>query len=223
MATAHQKPPEEIVEPTPDFAGLIAAAKQLDEEAIEQLYRHCLQVVYRFALAHVGSVHIAEDVTSDVFLAFIEEITRLHASDEESLLAWLLRVARNKITDLRRHASTQVGRNIASLDSAVAGQLVQSIGPAAEDVNDPAAIIERQQEWAALASALSTLTEEQRTVIVYRYILDFDVDRVARLMSKKAGAVRALQFRALEMLHKHLKRLEFGTSRCAFERGGRHE
>ena len=44
------------------------------------------------------------------------------------------------------------------------------------------------------------LTPEQTEVVVLRVVGGFDVAEVARIMGKRAGAVRALQHRALQQL-----------------------
>ena len=53
-------------------------------------------------------------------------------------------------------------------------------------------------------AGLSLLTEEQREVILLRFIADMSVDEVARLTGRSAGAVRALQHRAIAQLARKL-------------------
>ncbi len=50
------------------------------------------------------------------------------------------------------------------------------------------------------------MPEEQRTVLLYRCVLGYDTGEVARLLGRQAGAVRALQFRALSSLARLLAR-----------------
>jgi RNA polymerase sigma-70 factor (ECF subfamily) len=52
--------------------------------------------------------------------------------------------------------------------------------------------------------AINMLTEEQRQVLINRLILGYDVATVARMIGKKANAVKALQFRALQSLQRLL-------------------
>jgi len=47
---------------------------------------------------------------------------------------------------------------------------------------------------------LSSLTEEQRDVIVLRLISDLSIAEVAAMLDKQPGAVKALQARALRRL-----------------------
>ena len=55
-----------------------------------------------------------------------------------------------------------------------------------------------------MVTAINTLTEEQRQVLVGRLVIGFDVTTVARMIGKKASAVKSLQFRALQSLQRAL-------------------
>ena len=50
------------------------------------------------------------------------------------------------------------------------------------------------------------LSSDQRTVLLLRVIADLSVDEVGRITGKSAGAVKALQRRALEALRRKLTR-----------------
>ena len=52
----------------------------------------------------------------------------------------------------------------------------------------------------ALQAAMQELTDEQREVLTLKFIADLDTAQVAERMSKSAGAIRALQMRALQAL-----------------------
>src|SRR6202008_1300294 len=69
---------------------------------------------------------------------------------------------------------------------------------------DPVSRAEAGESWEVVVQAINRLTEEQRQVLVGRLILGYDVATVARLIGKKANAVKALQFRALQSLQRLL-------------------
>ena len=62
----------------------------------------CGDAVYRLALCRLGSRADAEDVYQEVFLRLLRDTTDF--SGAEHLKAWLLRVAMQRCTDLRRSA-----------------------------------------------------------------------------------------------------------------------
>jgi RNA polymerase sigma-70 factor (ECF subfamily) len=69
---------------------------------------------------------------------------------------------------------------------------------------DPTADVERALDRGELQVALSQLTDEQRQVIILRFIEGFDNATVARALSRSQGAVKSLQHRALGSLRRIL-------------------
>jgi RNA polymerase sigma-70 factor (ECF subfamily) len=65
----------------------------------EELYRRHAQAVFRFALSVTGKPEVAEDLTSEAFLALHRN---LEGIDQEQLPGWLLTVVRNRARDLWR-------------------------------------------------------------------------------------------------------------------------
>ena len=65
----------------------------------EALYRQHVQAVYRFALSITRRKEVAEDLTSEAFLALHRELASI---DQSQLPAWLLTVVRNRARDLWR-------------------------------------------------------------------------------------------------------------------------
>lgn len=71
----------------------------------EELYRTHVQAVYRFALSVCGRKDVAEDLTSEAFLALHQNMASI---DQALLPGWLLTVVRNRARDWwRRHIVEQ--------------------------------------------------------------------------------------------------------------------
>lgn len=182
--------------PALPFRLALERARALDRSALGMLYDRFMPVVYRFVLARVGVVHIAEDVTSETFLAVIQGISAMRANDELSFAAWVLGIARNKVlTHYRRlHARPETSQSLTEDEQPLA----------VADAGDPLMIITARESWAEVVTGLNRLTEEQRAVVLYRCVLGYSTDDVARLLDKQPNAIRALQFRALASLARHL-------------------
>jgi RNA polymerase sigma-70 factor (ECF subfamily) len=177
---------------------VLERARAFDHAALTQLYQRFLPVVYRFIFARVGDAHTAEDLTADTFFAVVEQIAATRARDELGFAAWVLGIARNKVLMHYRRARS---------GPAFAQELDSSEHPAARaDEGDPLAIITARESWSEVVVALNRLTEEQRTVVLYRCVLGYSTEDVATLMEKKPGTIRALQFRALASLARFLRR-----------------
>lgn len=70
----------------------------------EEVYRRHAQTVFRCALGLVGRRELAEDLTSEVFLALLRNFDGI---DQEQLPGWLLTVARNRARDWWRRQQVE--------------------------------------------------------------------------------------------------------------------
>lgn len=182
--------------PALPFTLALERARASDQQALALLYRRFLPVVYRYVLIRVGDPHHAEDVTADTFFAMVEGISRTRAADELSFAAWVLGIARNKVA---MHFRRQRMRSETPRDSTDDAE-PQAVG----DEDDPLTIITLRESWSVVASALQRLTDEQRSVLLYRCVLGYSTEDVAALLRKRPKAIRALQSRALASLARHL-------------------
>jgi RNA polymerase sigma factor (sigma-70 family) len=79
-----------------DLAALAIEAKT-DPQVFGRLYEHYVPSIYRYLYSRVGTVHVAEDLTSQTFMAAFKSLPRYHERGQFS--AWLFRIARSKLTD----------------------------------------------------------------------------------------------------------------------------
>ncbi|HEY7984250.1 MAG TPA: sigma-70 family RNA polymerase sigma factor [Ktedonobacterales bacterium] len=182
-----------------DGSALIRRARALDDDALTTLYGRYLSPVYRFVLARVGNPHLAEDVTAETFVSMVESIERLRGEDELTFAAWLFGIARNRISDhyRRAHGQPEMTSELASHEEPLA----------LAEAGDPLRVVLAREEWGDVVAGLRGLTEEQRDVLLYRCLLGYSTEEVASMLGRQAGAIRALQFRALSALARQLARL----------------
>ena len=174
---------------------IVAKSVAGDSAAITELYDAFADRVYRFLLVHAREPADAEDLLQRTFLKVIEGLPRY---EERGLPfgAWIFRIARNTVID---HARTR--RDHASLDAVIDHP---------DDRRGPAELAEVASEQDHIRSALLMLTPDQREVIIYRFFADLTPREIGSLMGRREGSVRALQFRAMEVLRTRLSRHEFG-------------
>lgn len=185
--------------PALPFEQALQRARAADRQAMGMLYKRFLPVVYRYVLARVADVHTAEDLTSETFFAIVEHIADTRAHDELTFVAWALGIARNQVAmHYRRARSRPVTHFSPYGDTDTFEGLV--------DERDPLDVITARESWTEVVSALERITEEQRSVILYRCVLGYSAEDVGQLLGKQPGAVRALQFRALASLARYLER-----------------
>lgn len=169
-------------------ARLLARARSFDTESLGMIYDQYSPGIYRYARRMLGDDSLAEDCVGETFSRFLQAL-RGGGGPQDHLQAYLYRVAHNWITDLYRR---------------------QPPPPLALDENHPAdgAGVESQAgqslEQARVRAALVRLTDDQRQVIILRFLEEWDPEEVARAVKKPVGAVKSLQHRALAALRRML-------------------
>ena len=176
----------------PRIVALVGRAVARDQAAFAELYDLHLDRVYRYMYYRTANRTDAEDLTEQVFLQAWTTIERFRWQGKP-FLAWLYTVAHNVVVDWRRRAtpghSLDDGDNPIELESASAAQAMS--------------------QWIdadLLASAIKRLTPEQQQVITLKFLDGFDTARIAQMMDKREGTIRALQLRALQSLRRELER-----------------
>lgn len=182
--------------PALSFPHVLEKAKSYDKSAISMLYRRFLPTVYRYVLSRVADIPTAEDLTSETFVAMIRGIGSTRAEEELGFAAWLLGIARNQVL---MHFRRMKGRPEVEYQAQRSGES-QSVA----EEGDPLLVLMARETWAETVDALNLLTEEQRQVVLFRCVLGYSTEQVAVLMARQPGTIRALQFRALASLTRHL-------------------
>ncbi len=171
-------------------AGLAARASAGEAEAFGALYDRYVEAVYRYVYYRVRNEAEAEDVTSDVFFKALRAIPRYEP--RQPFLAWLYRIARNAVIDRARRQRPQV-----PFEDALRH-------PGADRVVDPDAGLDAISDKAALRTAISQLTPLQQDVIILRYVEGLDTREIGKILGRRDGTVRGIEFRALGMLRQVL-------------------
>jgi RNA polymerase sigma-70 factor, ECF subfamily len=177
-----------------DEASLIRLAQRGDEMACAALYDRHYDAVYRYCYYRLGDAELAQDLACEVFVRMVERLDAFRVRGRP-LLAWLYTIARNLLTDHHR----KNGRaSHVPLDEA--SQEVPDVGI------DLGRHVDQRLGAECLAAALAYLTEEQRQVILLKFMEDLDNAQVAHLLGKTEGAVKSLQHRALGALRRALQK-----------------
>jgi RNA polymerase sigma-70 factor (ECF subfamily) len=170
-------------------AELARRASGHDQLAFAELYNAYVDKIYKYIYYRVGNASDAEDLCEQVFLKAWEAIGR-YTWCGYPFSSWLYRLAHNLVVD---HYRTR--RDTMPLNDAAAGA----------GADDAESLLHRTLQAAELWDALYRLTDEQRQVIALKFIEGFDNADIARMMGKKEGAIRALQYRALRSLQNILE------------------
>jgi RNA polymerase sigma-70 factor, ECF subfamily len=167
---------------------LVARAQDGDVSALEALYVRHVDRIYAYLAATVGNRHDAEDLTVQTFVRMMESIGR-YEQRATPFEAWLFRVARNLALDHFRRA-----------------RRVEPTGAPPEDAQSQPSAEElalSKLDHRGLLAHVRTLPRPQRQVLGLKFLLSLSNAEAATALEKTEGAVKALQHRALESLHRH--------------------
>jgi RNA polymerase sigma-70 factor (ECF subfamily) len=170
---------------------LVPRCQRGDQAAVEEIYALYADRIYRYLLTRVGVPDLAADLTTEVFVRMIGRVPGFRLNRERpaaSFSAWLYRIAANLAADQHRARGrfAQV-----SLDPEL---------PIPARDPGPDAIAEQRETTARLTQAMQVLSEDQRLVIVGKFVEEMSNSEVAAWLGKTEGAVKSLQHRALNAL-----------------------
>jgi RNA polymerase sigma-70 factor (ECF subfamily) len=136
---------------------------------------------------------LAEDVAQEAWLNAWRALAQFDL--HYAFRPWILRIVTNCCRkDLRRWRPTQT-----TLDD-----LDEDALPL--DADDALAGMLRQEEAAALASAIASLPEAQQRILELRYQADLELGEIATVLDLPLGTVKSRLHRALTMLRQHYTR-----------------
>ncbi|MBI0296796.1 RNA polymerase sigma factor [Streptomyces sp. PRKS01-29] len=176
-------------------AQIIARVRAGDAEAYAELVRAHAPIAHRTARL-LGAGADAEDVVQDAFVKAYLALGRFRS--EAAFRPWLLRIVAHETSNAVRSARRR--RTAADRE----GALLAGAEPVIPESADPAAVALAGERRARLLAALEELSEPQRRVVIYRYLLDLDEAETAEALGWPRGTVKSRLSRALRRLERLL-------------------
>jgi RNA polymerase sigma factor (sigma-70 family) len=168
----------------------VEGAQQGDEEAFAAAYRLVHPGLLTYVRGLVGDD--AEDVASDAWLEIARDLGRFRG-DGAGFRGWTATIARHRALD---HLRKQARRPRT-------GTLEQDVLQLPGGHDTAAAVLETLSTEAALAM-IRTLPREQAEAVLLRVVVGLDGPAIARVLGKRAGAVRTSAYRGLRRLAEQL-------------------
>jgi RNA polymerase sigma factor (sigma-70 family) len=170
------------------FPGVLAGARTGDAGAWRTLLDDLSGPLLGFARGR--GVEDPDDVMGEVLLNVARGLEGF-AGDEDGFRAWVFTIAHRRIVDeqRRRHRRPSTPLPVEELIP-----LAEALDAGEDTI---ATAIERLDASQQLVSLLAHLTDEQREVLVLRYVVDLDATTVGTLTGRSTNAVAALTRRAL--------------------------
>ena len=151
-----------------------------------KIYDQHIHKIYRFIFLKVSSEEIAQDLCSETFLKGWQVYSK-NNSNIENISAFLYKIARNLVIDHYR----QKGRT-------------QFVPIESTSILDPNPGVEEKMaldsDLEQIRTALVNLNEDYQSVIIWHYLDDLPISKVAKMMERSEGAARVVLHRALKAL-----------------------
>ena len=170
---------------------LVELARGGDCDAFGLLYDHYHVSVYRFVYYRVGSVALAEDLTSECFFRALRSMGSFRWQGKD-FGAWLMTIARNHTTDHFKAGRTR-------LEFAT-----EDMSPHDRSTEGPEGSVLASLTNEALLSALTELPHEQQECLIMRFLQGLSIAETAQVLGRSEGAVKQLQLRGVRNLAKLL-------------------
>jgi RNA polymerase sigma-70 factor (ECF subfamily) len=167
---------------------LLNAARRMDKDALVKIFDLYSSALYKYALRLGSDPVTADHVVGDVFAKLLEQLAAGNGP-RENLRSYLYEATYHKMIDETRYSRRRVALETATW-------LQQDSDPIVQGVEDQ--ILSKQ----ILHDIQNELTEDQRQVIILRFLEEFNIHETAAILGKKEDHVRVIQNRAIAVLRR---------------------
>lgn len=144
-----------------------------------EVYDRALPQVYGYLMSRCGQRLLAEDLTSETFLAAARQ-----GPGGPISVAWLIGIARHKLADHWRHQAREE-------------RLLRAVGSIAPESDDP---WEAHLDVLRAREALDAVAPQHRAALTLRYMDGLSVPEAASVLGRTLEATEALLVRARRAL-----------------------
>jgi RNA polymerase sigma-70 factor (ECF subfamily) len=169
----------------------LVEAAQRDPARFADLYEIHFERIYAFIARRVRDRDTAEDLTSEVFQKALANLRNFEWRGAP-FAAWLIRIANNLVSDQTKRTAREAGNTEMVAEPSVTE-------PSAETT------LEEMEDQAQLFRLVDRLPADQRRVIFQRFVEQRSIREIAQELGRSEGAIKQLQFRALENLRAQME------------------
>lgn len=173
-----------------DTSALLKAARRLDQEALEKIFDLFAPVIYNYLLRLSQDPVQADQIVGDVFSRFLDQLAA-GKGPRTNLRSYLYQIAYHLFIDRSREY-----QRIAPIE------IVEYLAP---DTNPVQTEIENRALLETVLMAMNNhLTDEQRHVIILRFLEGLSLKETAKIVDKNTSSVKVLQSRGIAKLRQVL-------------------
>lgn len=181
---------------------LIRKLRERDERAFRELLEHYGDRVYNLTFRMLGDRQEAEDVAQEVFITVFKSIDSFRG--DSKLSTWLYRVTANHCKNRIKYLARRYDRAKAEYDDGIDRDSAQGAYTAPTPARKPDERMEGMELELQLQSAIATLDEDHRLLVVLRDIEELSYDEICQITGLPEGTVKSRLHRARLALRKKL-------------------
>ncbi len=171
-----------------DDSDLITRAQRGETAAYEEIVQRYQQIAFRTAYVITASAADAEDAAQEGFVKAYRALDRFRPGSEWR--PWLLRIVANEARNRARSSGRRQRLELRLSEGFRPGDAAPS----------PEAVAVASEERRRLVGMLNALPDEDRAVIVTRYLLELSGEEAAAALGIPEGTVKSRLSRALARL-----------------------
>jgi RNA polymerase sigma-70 factor (ECF subfamily) len=172
-----------------DFA-LLDAARTMNVEALTKIFDLYSRPLYKYAFRLCNDAGLADQIVGDVFSRLLEHLSA-GQGPRANLRSYLYETAYHVVIDEARYSHRAIA--------------IEVIDFVQHDGYSTHAAVENRVLFETVRRAIQNdLTEDQRHVVVLRFLEGFSLKETAAIMGKNVGSVKVIQNRAIAALRKAL-------------------
>lgn len=160
------------------------------EDSISKIYRKYYLEVYRFLVSFSGNQNDAEDLTQEVFIRVLYNLSTF--KNENNLKTWIFSIAKHVAVDHYRK------KRFSSIFSEGFFKQIESSNKGPND------LIEQNEMKMLIHEAISKLKPKYRAVVIFRGINELSVKETSKILNCSESKVKVDYHRAIKDLKKML-------------------
>ena len=169
---------------------LLEAARQMDRSALVKIFDLYSTALYNYALRLCNDSLIADYIVGDVFAKLLELLSA-GKGPSSNLRSYLYEMTYHHVVDEARYSNRGVSLEVA--------EYIPQDG-----LSNVISLENRMLYDAILKAIQNDLTEDQRHVIILRFLEGFSLQETAKIIGKAVSNVKVIQNRAISALRKSL-------------------
>lgn len=162
------------------------------EEVLVNIFDMNYQRVFNYMNYRLGSLHEAEELTSQVFERVLRKIDQFNPA-LAPFDAWLFAIARNVVNDHYRLKKRRAWLPLDSMKNLISKQ------------SDPEATALQNEEQRNLLTAMAALNERERNLVALKFAGGLKNREIAQLTGLSESNVGVLLYRSLHRLREQLE------------------